>query len=111
MDSAVTVYHAGTTSASSDSANSSSGGMSASGGGVDSSNISVFNRPSTPTYDPITTTRSTNTPNTISVTSGGRVLAVTGTGSTLRNAVQAAYQGVQVVHFEGMQYRTDIAKR
>lgn len=82
--------------------------------------MSVLNRPSTPTYDPITTTTlpttltnttPTTTTTTTPVTSGGRVLAVTGTGSTLRNAVQAAYQGVQVVHFEGMQYRTDIATR
>ena len=45
------------------------------------------------------------------VTNGGRVLAVTGLGSTLRSAVSTAYRGVKTVHFEGMHYRTDIARR
>ena len=42
---------------------------------------------------------------------GGRVLAVTGVGNTLQEAVQAAYAGMGAVHFAGMHYRTDIAKR
>ncbi len=45
------------------------------------------------------------------VTSGGRVLSVTGTGATLREAVDAAYAGVQKLSFEGMFYRKDIAHR
>jgi phosphoribosylamine-glycine ligase len=45
------------------------------------------------------------------LTSGGRVLAVTGVGSTLKSAVRNAYGGVQKISFDGMQYRTDIAKR
>lgn len=43
------------------------------------------------------------------VTSGGRVLSVCGRGSTLAEAVTAAYGGVEMISFEGMHYRTDIA--
>lgn len=45
------------------------------------------------------------------VTSGGRVIAATATGETLREAVDKAYKGVQGIRFEGMQYRKDIAGR
>ena len=45
------------------------------------------------------------------VTSGGRVLCVTGTGDTLQAAVENAYKGVEAISFEGMQHRTDIAAR
>ncbi|CAK1365629.1 unnamed protein product [Cercospora beticola] len=45
------------------------------------------------------------------VTTGGRVIAATSTGSTLREAVDKAYQGVQSIKFEGMQFRKDIAHR
>jgi len=45
------------------------------------------------------------------VTAGGRVLAVTGTGASLREARERAYAGVSRIHFEGMHYRTDIAAR
>ena len=44
-------------------------------------------------------------------TSGGRVLSVTGTGATLREAVDRAYEGVSRISFEGMFYRKDIAHR
>jgi phosphoribosylamine--glycine ligase len=43
------------------------------------------------------------------VTAGGRVLAVTGVGSTLREARDRAYGGVAHIRFDGMQFRTDIA--
>ena len=43
------------------------------------------------------------------VTAGGRVLAVIATGADLAAARDAAYAGVGVVEFEGVQYRTDIA--
>ena len=43
------------------------------------------------------------------VTSGGRVLAVTTTGPTLEEARVRAYTAAEHVHFEGMQYRQDIA--
>lgn len=45
------------------------------------------------------------------VTSGGRVLAVTGMGSDLREAVNRAYAAVSRIHFEGAHYRKDIAHR
>jgi len=44
------------------------------------------------------------------VTAGGRVLGVTATGATLRGALEKAYQGIEKIHFEGMQYRQDIGK-
>lgn len=45
------------------------------------------------------------------VTAGGRVLGVTATAKTLREAVDLAYKGVQSVSWEGMYYRKDIAHR
>ena len=45
------------------------------------------------------------------VTAGGRVLGVTGSGRSLADARARAYAGVDVISWEGMQYRTDIAKR
>jgi len=44
-------------------------------------------------------------------TSGGRVIAATATGKTLREAADRAYKGVDAIKFEGMQYRKDIAHR
>ncbi|KAF2866487.1 phosphoribosylglycinamide synthetase [Massariosphaeria phaeospora] len=44
-------------------------------------------------------------------TSGGRVIASTATAATLEDAVLKAYRGVDCIHFDGMQYRTDIAGR
>ena len=45
------------------------------------------------------------------VTSGGRVLSVTGLGLTLREAVDAAYARLDRISFEGMFCRRDIAHR
>ena len=45
------------------------------------------------------------------VTSGGRVLGVTGLGVTFREAVDRTYQAVDQIQFEGRHFRTDIAKR
>ena len=45
------------------------------------------------------------------ITAGGRVLAVTGTGASLREARERVYAGVSEIRFEGMHYRTDIAAR
>jgi len=42
------------------------------------------------------------------VTAGGRVLSVCGRGTNLNEALAVAYDGVGKIHFEGMQYRTDI---
>jgi phosphoribosylamine--glycine ligase len=45
------------------------------------------------------------------VTSGGRVLTVTGIAGTLREAQRIAYEGVQAVSFDGMHFRKDIGNR
>jgi phosphoribosylamine--glycine ligase len=42
------------------------------------------------------------------VTAGGRVLGVTGTGDTVAEARARAYAGVDVISWDGVQYRTDI---
>lgn len=41
-------------------------------------------------------------------TSGGRVLGVTTVGETLQVALDKAYEAVERIHFNGMQYRKDI---
>ena len=43
------------------------------------------------------------------VTAGGRVLGVTAIGATMAEAHTRAYAGVSAIHFEGAQWRTDIA--
>jgi phosphoribosylamine---glycine ligase len=45
------------------------------------------------------------------VTSGGRVLGVTASGSTLDLAISRTYQEVRKIHFDGMHYRKDIGKK
>jgi phosphoribosylamine--glycine ligase len=45
------------------------------------------------------------------VTAGGRVLNVTGLGPTAANARRRAYDAAELISFEGMQLRTDIAAR
>lgn len=45
------------------------------------------------------------------VVSGGRVLCVVGLGDTVKEAAAKAYDGVKHVHFDGMQYRSDIGYR
>jgi phosphoribosylamine--glycine ligase len=45
------------------------------------------------------------------VTSGGRVLCVTALGDTVRAAQKSAYDAVERVQFDGMQYRRDIGHR
>ena len=42
------------------------------------------------------------------VTAGGRVVAVTGRGSTLSDALRKAYAGVECIDFEGRQMRRDV---
>jgi phosphoribosylamine-glycine ligase len=42
-------------------------------------------------------------------TSGGRVLGVTASGATLQEAIRNTYSNVEKIHFEGQQYRRDIA--
>jgi phosphoglycolate phosphatase-like HAD superfamily hydrolase len=45
------------------------------------------------------------------VTAGGRVLNVSATGGDLRDAQTKAYHAIQHIHFDGMQYRTDIGDK
>lgn len=45
------------------------------------------------------------------LTSGGRVLCVTALGGTLKLAQQQAYETIKGIHFDGVQYRTDIGYR
>ncbi len=44
-------------------------------------------------------------------TSGGRVLCVTALAENARAARQVAYEAIQDIHFDGMQYRKDIGHR
>jgi phosphoribosylamine--glycine ligase len=45
------------------------------------------------------------------LTSGGRVLGVSGLGNTVQEAIDKAYRAVEKIKFEGMQYRKDIARK
>jgi len=45
------------------------------------------------------------------VTSGGRVLGVTGLGEDIRAAIDETYDAVRKITFDGMQYRRDIGRR
>jgi len=45
------------------------------------------------------------------VVSGGRVLCVTVLADNVRQAQQRAYEVALGIHFDGMQYRTDIGHR
>ena len=45
------------------------------------------------------------------VTSGGRVLGVVARAENIRAAVDKAYKGVKVIHFDNMHFRNDIAHR
>lgn len=45
------------------------------------------------------------------VTSGGRVLGVTALGRDIKDSIDRAYEAVDKIRFEGMQYRKDIGRR
>ena len=45
------------------------------------------------------------------LTDGGRVLGVTALGDGIAGAVKRAYEAIGHIHFDGMQYRRDIAAR
>ncbi len=45
------------------------------------------------------------------VTAGGRVLGVTGRGTTVADAIAKAYEGVAAISWEGVHYRSDIGKK
>jgi phosphoribosylamine--glycine ligase len=42
------------------------------------------------------------------ITGGGRVLNVVGRGATLQQALDRAYEAVDLINFDGKTYRTDI---
>ena len=45
------------------------------------------------------------------ITSGGRVLGVVARANDIKTAVDKAYKGVEVIHFDNMHFRKDIAYR
>lgn len=45
------------------------------------------------------------------LTSGGRVLGITGLGSTIKEAINKTYQAVEKIKFSGMHYRKDIGEK
>jgi phosphoribosylamine--glycine ligase len=45
------------------------------------------------------------------VTAGGRVLTVVGRAASFAEAMDRAYAGVSAIHFDGMQFRTDIGRK
>ena len=45
------------------------------------------------------------------VTAGGRVFGVTAWAETLAESIKVAYDAVNKIHFDGMQYRKDVAQR
>lgn len=45
------------------------------------------------------------------VTNGGRVLGVTALGSTVKEAIDGAYQGIASITWAGVQYRSDIGRK
>ncbi len=45
------------------------------------------------------------------VTSGGRVLGITGIGDNIDEAIKTAYEGVEIVNFNQKHFRTDIGKK
>jgi len=53
----------------------------------------------------------TNKPGDELVSAGGRVLSVVGLGASLEEARALAYEAVAQIHFDGMQYRSDIGNR
>lgn len=45
------------------------------------------------------------------ITSGGRVLGVTGLGATVKEAIDRAYEGVGKISWDGVQFRNDIGAK
>ena len=45
------------------------------------------------------------------VTAGGRVLGITASGPDLASATRAAYEAASKIHFDGIHYRRDIARK
>ena len=53
----------------------------------------------------------TKTDNGKTLTSGGRVLAVTSVGTTLEKALEQSYKALQDIRFDGIYYRKDIGHK
>ncbi|CAD7969535.1 unnamed protein product [Amoebophrya sp. A120] len=106
-------FHAGTKVVStSNGSTSGSASTTASEAAVSRENSKQSN--TSPNASPTTFSSSVNThqnkqKNTETVTSGGRVLAVSALGRTLEHAIKLAYLGVEQVQFENAFYRSDIA--
>lgn len=49
--------------------------------------------------------------NGVAYTDGGRILSVTATGDTLKEAQTQVYRAIEKIHFQDMYYRTDIGYR
>jgi phosphoribosylamine--glycine ligase len=47
----------------------------------------------------------------VCLTNGGRVLGVTALGDTVRSAIDKAYQGVNLINWTGVQFRSDIGNK
>ena len=45
------------------------------------------------------------------IATGGRVLGVTGRGATVAEAIAKAYEGIRVISWEGVHYRSDIGRK
>jgi phosphoribosylamine---glycine ligase len=45
------------------------------------------------------------------LTNGGRVLGITGTGNSIKESIENAYNAVKKISFNGMHYRKDIGKK
>jgi phosphoribosylamine--glycine ligase len=73
-------------------------GFPISGLGIDMANTYVFQAGTKISVDKV-------------VTSGGRVLCVTGWGEDISKALASAYSRIEQLHFEGMHYRKDIGWR
>ncbi|VVD78429.1 phosphoribosylamine--glycine ligase [Pandoraea terrigena] len=63
------------------------------------------------TADCVTFHAGTQLENNVLTVTGGRVLCVVGLSDTVRGAQSVAYQTVNQIHFDGMQYRHDIGNR
>ena len=63
------------------------------------------------TEDPITFHAGTKQQDGKIVTSGGRVMCVVGLSDTVHGAQQRAYEAINHIKFDGMQYRKDIGYR
>jgi phosphoribosylamine---glycine ligase len=62
-------------------------------------------------HDAVVFQAGTNLDKDVVVTSGGRVLGVTASGTTLASAMSNTYDAVRAIQFDGMHYRKDIGQK